>query len=501
MNGQEQDIERLLKAAAQQEPEPSPPAMKQQAWEQLRHMLDGQGAAPPAGKGWWFLLAGVVVLLSAGILFLFNNGSRPHAANNKDGNKDAPSVVIGGFGENEKGNNNLRDEKNPGKRRNAEGVAGAVQDVKPGTGAGNKTGDSENKAKVGTGEKNAKAFKDAGDTERNDKKNVTSAKDTRGINRSQKALKDAMDKGKSPSAKDVAGKITKDGEKDEKKKKTDRIDSEEKIKKNESTKNTVKEGDDKTEGPDDVNAETGNTVTAFPDLQPVYQGAANREKLFAVNQRIPLKAHNAFIGKPGPFNLKLAIIAADRGTWGGNLQAEYSYRLSPALVIRPSAGFTYITGAGNSYEHFYQDVKPDTGTRFKVDTARTYFTLKSMLHANLGIQLVYNTGKWSVFTGITYQYQLMQQGKDSSLPGSYTIARDSLPRYPDRFDANKLPGRNFLQWQAGVDYRLSPALRVGLQYNLGWGGSGGKGFVNSIPGFPNRQSLELQVRYYFRRKN
>ncbi len=102
---------------------------------------------------------------------------------------------------------------------------------------------------------------------------------------------------------------------------------------------------------------------------------------------------------------------------------------------------------------------------------------------------MYTVDKWSVFTGITYRYQLMQQGTDSTLPGSYNIPHDSLPRYPDRFNAHKLPGRNFLQWQAGVDYRLSPALRIRLQYNLGWGGSSGKGFVNDVPGYPNRQSL------------
>jgi hypothetical protein len=407
-------------------------------------------------------------------------------------------VVIGGSEGNEKGDNNTRGEKTPG---SAERIAGAAQDVKAGSGTDNKIGDAEDKGKVGTGEKNAKAFKDAGDTERNEKRNVNSAKDTKDTNKNLKALKDAEDKGESGIAKNGAGKITTGNVKDQRKEKSDEIESGEKIKKNESAKNPVKEGDDKTEGGSNVNVKTGNPVKAIPDLRPVYPGAATREKLSAISKRIPLKAHNVFVGKPRPFNLKLAIMAADHGTWGGNLQVEYNYRLSPAFTIRPSAGFTYIAGANNSYEHFYQDLRPDTGTTFKVDTARTNFTLKSTLHANLGIQLVYNTGKWSVFTGISYQYQLMQRGTDSSLPGSYNIPRDSVPRYPDRFNSNKLPGRNFLQWQAGVDYRLSPALRIGLQYNLGWGGGSGKGFVNNVPGYPNRQSLELQVRYYFRRKN
>lgn len=495
MNGQEQDIERLLKAAAQQEPEPAAPALKQQAWEQLRHMLDGQEAPPPAGKGWWFLLAEVVVLLLVGLLFLFNSGNGPQATGSANGEAGAQPEAITRIEGNEKEDNDERDEKvasavkdSADKHKGAEEIAGAAKNVND----GKRNADAENEGEIRAVNKNADAVKEARDTESNDETNSDTAKDTNSAKKNPNILKQARDEEKSRAESDKGGKKSIDNAKA-----AGKIENEGKIKQNEN----VKEKDAGNEDRDNTNVEIRNSSTASLHLQPVYPGAATEKKLSAVDRLIPLKPHDFPIPKFSPFNLKAAIMAADHGTWAGNLQAGYSFRLSPGLIIRPSAGFTYLTGANNSYEHFYQDVKSDTGTTFKVDTARTYFTLKSTLHANLGIQLVYTVDKWSVFTGITYQYQLMQQGTDSTLPGSYNIPHDSLPRYPDRFNAHKLPGRNFLQWQAGVDYRLSPALRIGLQYNLGWGGSSGKGFVNDVPGYPNRQSLELQVRYYFRRKN
>src|SRR5687768_2766248 len=77
MNGQEPDIERLLKAAAQQEPEPAPLAVKQQAWEQLRHRLDNGEVPPPppSGRGWWFVLAGAIILLGLGWVLVFQGGN------------------------------------------------------------------------------------------------------------------------------------------------------------------------------------------------------------------------------------------------------------------------------------------------------------------------------------------------------------------------------------------------------------------------------------------
>ncbi|WP_346316838.1 autotransporter domain-containing protein [Chitinophaga sp. YIM B06452] len=519
MNGQGPDIERLLRAAAQQEPEPAAPAVKEQAWEQLRHMLDGQAAPPPGGRGWWFVLAEVFVLLAVGLLFLFNSGHGLKSESVTGDSVAAESDLAGG---------SVDSAANAGKAGNSDRVADEKFAEKNNDSAEegsfvNKSNDSIEKA----GKENDSGVDGRFVEKNNDKENNDGlAKNTLSKAAWEVHLKRDGDKaeknenngpgntngrgegaGKGGKEKiEKAGKTLTDADKpvDKRAGNTGKMFSGENTGYNAGRRQDSMLANNRNPEENAVTGKPGipNSPGFFPlSLEPVYPYTSSTQNVVAASQRLPLKPHDFPVYSISPLNLKAAVIGADRRTWAGNLQVEYTYRLSPAFAFRPSAGLTYLAGADNAYEHFYQDVRPDTGTTFKVDTARTWFTLKSTLHANIGLQLAYNAGKWSVFTGITYQYQLMQQGRDSSVPGSYNIPFDSLPHYPDRFNANKLPGRNFVQWQAGVDYQLSPVWRIGLQYNLGWGGSNGKGFMNDIPRYPNRQSLELQVRYYFRRKN
>ncbi|RPD37949.1 autotransporter outer membrane beta-barrel domain-containing protein [Chitinophaga barathri] len=546
MNGQEPDIEHLLKAAALQEPEPAAPAVKQQAWEQLRHMLDVRGTPPPpsSGGGWWFLLAEVIVLLGTGLTFVLHSGDRlgPEREDvkkevvvrngkemlageeNKNGEKE-------GMGKDAEGDEKLptgvsvdhengRTVKDKSSDKHTAGNEGLAPDEESGNNdnksskenAGNNSSDKntgENKdsgAGVGTGKSDRKSPGKKGGIKTNYKdplrdKTAAEAKPGRNEEKTDHSKPGStFSKGKRSNTlalpNNAAPTKAQPGSTTGKKEtlQPDNPDAQQTI----STGNPGQRN----------NGITGNENNIRPftfHLQPVYPGTVPQKTINAGGARIAMKPHDFPDHKVSPFNIKAAVMAANNNTWAGNLQAEYTYCFSPKLAVRPSIGITYLTGAKGKYEHFYRNASiTDTigsPRRYTIDTARTFYTLKNTLHGNLGIQLTYETGKWSVYTGIAYQYQLMQKGKDSVIPGSYTAPLDTLPHFPDRFNANKLAGKNFFQWQAGVDYQLTPVLRIGLQYNLGWNGSaGGKGFVNDVPAYPNRQSLELHVRYFFKRK-
>lgn len=212
---------------------------------------------------------------------------------------------------------------------------------------------------------------------------------------------------------------------------------------------------------------------------------------------------NALIPVPGSISIR-AMGTFDTGnTFGGGLMAEYTLPLGEHLLLRPFAGVQFLTGSSADFNFRYFKLNPpDTGAFIKADSGTTRYTVRNTANIVAGAQVVKEWRNWEISSGISLQYRAYQAGKDTTLILSTTpIPVNADVKGTPVFRKSMTPGQATLGWLAGIDYRITPLWRVGLQYNIRLLESGARGELNSpAPSYPGKHSISLHLRYYFRKK-
>lgn len=212
---------------------------------------------------------------------------------------------------------------------------------------------------------------------------------------------------------------------------------------------------------------------------------------------------NDWIPVPGSISIRAMGTFASGNTFGGGLMAEYTLPLREHLLLRPFAGVQFLTGSSADFNFRYFKLNPpDTGAFIKADSGTTRYTVRNTAYIVAGAQVVKEWRNWEISSGISLQYRAYQAGKETTLILSTTpIPVNADVKGTPVFRKSMTPGQATLGWHAGIDYRITSLLRVGLQYNTRLLESGASGELNSpAPSYPGKHSISLHLRYYFRKK-
>lgn len=207
---------------------------------------------------------------------------------------------------------------------------------------------------------------------------------------------------------------------------------------------------------------------------------------------------------PSGFSVQLSGNIPLNNIYGGNATVEYTFDLGNSIRLRPHLGGGYLTGFSESYKHHTFNIRQldPSFDQFLLDSILTTYTATALGFGEAGVQVAYSIKRWELMAGLSYRYAFSIKGQKDS---TFTSRPDSVRRAeyaPSFFSTGDLPGRGKLMLQAGVSYMLTPQLQGGLRYNLQvMGTRKGAGMLNSPPSLPLTSSLELQMRWYFRRNS
>lgn len=205
---------------------------------------------------------------------------------------------------------------------------------------------------------------------------------------------------------------------------------------------------------------------------------------------------------PSGFSVKVAGIVPLSGAFGGNAAAEYTFNLAGKFRIRPHLGIGYISGFSETFKHQKRSTRPTSpgSSDYFIDSVSTTYTATAVTFGEGGIQLAYGYKRWEAMLGLTYQHIFSIKGRKDS---TSRTRLDSLPNFQyasKNFSTSDLPGKGKLMLQAGLSYMLTPQLQAGVRYHLQlMGTKAGEGIIGPAPSLPLKSSLEVQVRWYFRR--
>lgn len=494
------DIEKWLQqAAARQEQEQTAPAEKQEAWDAMLGMLD-QPAVPRHRFRWRFWLGGVLLL---GIVVYFmlpevevkKSVTDSAAVEGLDRGKDqlrmnGSGEAKDGLGVNE-GITNAEAEMDEGKvngqERSGENKVTAKEGAEMGEGKVNgKERSGENKVRANTGAEMREGKADG---------------------------KDGLEKNKD--------KMQPDDEKD--KGKTEKTAY--------GGKHNPRLNENKRVPPPALSAQivpwqtiamaqrkTSN-ITLLPASsipRPITEpDAALSRSTSGIPYRPVTRGKDSYAASG--FSARVGGILPVNGAYGANIAAEYTFSFFNRLKLRPYAGAGYLTGFDKSYQHtaFYaRPLGSGPGRVFMIDSIVTNFRATSLWFGEGGLQVAYAHKRWELMAGIGYQRVFRANG---TVDSTFKTLYDSVhaPNYQaELFSKGTLPGVGKLIVQAGINYMITPQLQAGVRYNRqvqasragrGYGfdprsGSSADSASGYKPVLPLQSSLEIQVRWYFRRK-
>ncbi len=249
-------------------------------------------------------------------------------------------------------------------------------------------------------------------------------------------------------------------------------------------------------------ATTGILLTPVPTIwyNPANPGAA----LNPGRNKIPLRT--APQTTPGHarsnFSIKVAGSLPLDKTYGFNVAAEYTFPLKYNIRLRPYLGAGYFAGFTREYRHSAIRTRAVTGgppTWFWIDSVGTAFNATAIWFGEGGIQAAYVLNRWELSAGLHYRHTWKITGKSDTTVVS-RLDSVNRPSQTSRFMPTRLPGAGSLLLHAGIGFMLTPQLQGGLRYNLQLRGQkAADGFTGSVPPPPPHSSLEIQLRWYFRK--
>ncbi len=154
---------------------------------------------------------------------------------------------------------------------------------------------------------------------------------------------------------------------------------------------------------------------------------------------------------------------------GVRLGVLYELPLWGDIYLQPFIGMGYITGYDKRYTYLSSGREKIRDSTFVIDTATTPYTVKRTFVGNGGLNLTYTKGRWSVGTGISFNFAIQSGVQDTTTHRKipfYDTTGLLGPITPATFSKNKLPGLQSIGWNLDVAYYILPRVQTGLNYRL-----------------------------------